>query len=48
MPAWSPDGSRIAYVGSGGFFVLDVKTETTHTVAQGQDFFFGDLLWIKN
>jgi hypothetical protein len=48
VPAWSPDGSRIAYVGSGGFFVLDVKTQTTHTVAQGQDFFFGDLLWIKN
>jgi Tol biopolymer transport system component len=48
VPAWSPDGTRIAYVGSGGFFVLDVKTQTTHTVAQGQDFFFGDLLWIKN
>jgi len=47
VPAWSPDGTRIAYVGSGGFFVLDVKTQTTHTVAQGQDFFFGDLLWIK-
>lgn len=48
VPAWSPDGTRIAYVGSGGFFVLDAKTQTTHTVAQGQDFFFGDLLWIKN
>jgi Tol biopolymer transport system component len=48
VPAWSPDGTRVAYVGSGGFFVLDVKTQTAHTVAQGQDFFFGDLLWIKN
>ena len=48
VPAWSPDGTRIAYVGSGGFFVLDVKAQTTHTVAQGQDFFFGDLLWMKN
>lgn len=47
VPAWSPDGTRIAYVGSGGFFVLDVKAQTTHTVAQGQDFFFGDLLWLK-
>ena len=47
VPAWSPDGTRIAYVGSGGFFVLDVKTQTTRTVAQGQDFFFGDLLWVK-
>ncbi|MDQ2952878.1 MAG: hypothetical protein M3R54_11515, partial [Chloroflexota bacterium] len=47
VPAWSPDGTRIAYVGSGGFFALDVKAQTTHTVAQGQDFFFGDLLWLK-
>ena len=47
VPAWSPDGGRVAYVGSGGFFVLDVGTQTTHTVAQGQDFFFGDLLWLK-
>ena len=47
VPAWSPDGTRVAYVGSGGFFVLDVKTQTTRTVAQGQDFFFGDLLWIR-
>jgi Tol biopolymer transport system component len=47
VPAWSPDGGRVAYVGSGGFFVLDVKSQTTRTVAQGQDFFFGDLVWIK-
>lgn len=47
VPAWSPDGGRISYVGSGGFFVLDVKAQSTHTVAQGQDFFFGDLLWLK-
>jgi Tol biopolymer transport system component len=47
VPAWSPDGRRVAYVGSGGFFVLDVKSQTTRTVAQGQDFFFGDLVWIK-
>jgi Tol biopolymer transport system component len=47
VPAWSPDGSKIAYVGSGGFFVLDVKAQTARTVAQGQDFFFGDLVWVK-
>ncbi len=47
VPAWSPDGGRVAYVGSGGFFVLDVAQQTTRTVAQGQDFFFGDLVWIK-
>jgi len=47
VPAWSPDGGRVAYVGSGGFFVLDVAQQTTRTVAQGQDFFFGDLVWLK-
>jgi Tol biopolymer transport system component len=47
VPAWSPDGGRIAYVGSGGFFVLDVKSQSTRTIAQGQDFFFGDLVWLR-
>jgi Tol biopolymer transport system component len=47
VPAWSPDGARVAYVGSGGFFVLDVKAQSTRTLAQGQDFFFGDLVWLK-
>ncbi len=47
VPAWSPDGSRIAYVGAGAFFVLDVATGAVRTVAQGQDFFLGDLLWLR-
>jgi hypothetical protein len=47
VPAWSLDGTKVAYVGQGGFFVLDVKSGVARTVAQGQDFFFGDLLWLK-
>ncbi|HET7701750.1 MAG TPA: hypothetical protein VFM06_12905 [Candidatus Limnocylindria bacterium] len=47
VPAWSPDGTRVAYIGAGGFFVLDVKAQSTRTVASGQDFFFGDLVWVK-
>ena len=47
VPAWSPDGTKIAYVAQGGFFVLDMATGVARTVAQGTDFFFGDLLWLK-
>ncbi len=47
VPAWSPDGSRVAYIGSGGLFVLEVKAQSIRTVANGQDFFFGDLVWLK-
>jgi len=47
VPTWSPDGKRVAYVGSGGFFVLDMASQSTRTIAQGQDFFFGDLVWLR-
>jgi Tol biopolymer transport system component len=47
VPAWSPDGTQIAYVGTGGFFILTVATGNVRTLAQGQDFFFGDLVWVK-
>jgi hypothetical protein len=47
VPAWSPDGTQIAYVGTGAFFVLAVASGNLRTLAQGQDFFFGDLLWLK-
>jgi len=47
VPAWSPDGARIGYVGTGAFFVLTLKDGSVRTLAQGQDFFFGDLLWVK-
>ncbi len=47
VPAWSPDGTRIAYVGTGAFFVLSLADGTIKTTATGQDFFFGDLLWMR-
>lgn len=47
VPAWSPTGDRIAYVGTGAFFVVTVASQDSQTCAQGQDFFFGDLLWLR-
>ncbi len=47
VPAWSPAGDRIAYVGTGAFFVVTVASQDSQTCAQGQDFFFGDLLWLR-
>ena len=47
VPAWSPNGTQVAYVGTGGFFVLTLASGNIRTLAQGQDFFFGDLVWLK-
>jgi Tol biopolymer transport system component len=47
VPAWSPDGTQVAYVGTGAFYVLTLANGNVRTLAQGQDFFFGDLVWLK-
>jgi Tol biopolymer transport system component len=47
VPAWSPNGAEVAYVGTGAFFVLTLANKNVRTVAQGQDFFFGDLVWLR-
>lgn len=47
VPAWSPNGAEVAYVVSGAFFVLTLANGNIRTLAQGQDFFFGDLVWLK-
>ena len=47
VPAWSPSGAEVAYVGTGAFFVLTLANGNVRTLAQGQDFFFGDLVWLK-
>ena len=46
-PAWSPDGMRLAYIGTGAFYTLALADGSVKSLAQGNDFFFGDLLWIR-
>ena len=47
FPAWSLDGSRIAYVSTGGFFEMSTSDFSIKTLASGQNFFFGDIAWLK-
>jgi len=47
FPAWSLDGSTIAYVSTGAFFSLSMKDLSIRTLASGDNFFFGDITWLK-
>jgi hypothetical protein len=47
FPAWSVDGSSIAYVSTGAFFQLSMKDFSIKTLASGDNFFFGDIAWLK-
>lgn len=47
VPAWSPNGERIAYVGAGALFMVNVAERSTQTCADGDLFFFGDLVWLR-
>jgi len=47
IPAWAPDGSKLAYVGVGSFVILTLADQTTKVCAQGEQFFFGDPVWVR-
>ena len=47
FPAWSVDGSSLAYVSTGAFFQLSMKDFAIKTLASGDSFFFGDITWLK-
>lgn len=46
VPAWSPDGNRIAYIGGGAMYVMEVG-KPARSCAEGMDLFFGDLIWLR-
>jgi len=47
FPAWSLDGSNLAYVSTGAFFQMPMKDFAVKTLASGDNFFFGDITWLK-
>lgn len=47
IPAWSPDGSKIVYVGVGSMVILTLADRKSTVCAQGEQFFFGDPVWVR-
>ncbi len=46
VPAWSPDGARIAYVLTGSLYVVSAADGTVSSRADGLASFYGDPLWL--
>ncbi len=41
-------GDRVAYVGVGTFAIMTIADQRTQVCAQGEAFFFGDPVWVKD
>lgn len=48
VPAWSPDGSRVAFVSAGALNVVTIADQSARRLSLGDAFYFGDLLWVKD
>jgi hypothetical protein len=48
IPAWSPDGSKVVYVGVGTMAIMSIADQKVQVCAQGEQFFFGDPVWVRN
>ncbi len=47
VPAWSPDGAQIAFVAAGALQLVGVADGKVLGLTRGDNFFFGDLLWMR-
>lgn len=47
QPVWSPDGTQIGYVGVGVFAILTLESGRVDVCAEGEQFFFGEALWLR-
>lgn len=46
VPAWSPDGTRLAYVVVATFYVVSASSGEVITYTEGVGFSYGDLIWL--
>ena len=47
VPAWSPDGTRVAYVVVGTLAIVSAANGAVIMRAEGLGFFYGDLIWLR-
>ncbi len=46
-PAWSPDGSHVAYMGTGALYVVTVADGNVRVLARSDSFYYAELAWLR-
>ncbi|OLC52510.1 MAG: hypothetical protein AUH85_16975 [Chloroflexi bacterium 13_1_40CM_4_68_4] len=46
-PAWSPDGTKIIFISGGALSILTIADGKVQQLQRGDNFFFGDLVWLR-